>query len=311
MRRENTRASVGRAARRALWARGGKITWIMLSQVLLRLPALLMLVLFIRQLPFFFLPAWGWLIPWTLMNLFLVLPLRFWAGSALRACAAPGLPPERHFPYGAFFRCALMRYARGLLWGLPFLAGAGLFLYGMEYLPFNTMGGYIQRFAALLGVEPTLDRGLIVVFALLLLLAAGFALGWRRDMPMEYLPAGRLGARGVCRCARKVRFRGRGMLARNTLVNFLLSLPALMGGLAVLLPYAAGNLRVTGNKLMLLQSVMRLLKAPLPGKELLMLALVFLLLYLPLCALRKTRNAALVRRLSREWDAQGGGHAAG
>jgi len=49
----------------------------------------------------------------------------------------------------------------------------------------------------------------------------------------------------------------------------------------------------------------------LPGMQIILLALVFLLLYLPCCALRKMRNAILVRRLSRELNDQGDGRAVG
>lgn len=304
--------SVGRAAGLALKAHSGKITLMMLCQLLIRMAALAPMLLFVHQTPLVFLPAWCWCIVSGLIYLFAVVPMRFHAGEIFRQYSAPNLaPPEKKIPYGVYLRCGLIRYARGLLWGLPFLAGISLFFYGMEYLPFNTLGGYIQQFATLLGGDPSLDEGLIVVFALLLIFGVIFALGWWRDLPMEYLPARHLGSWGVNQYAQKVRARAQGKMAHNMLGNMLLSLPAMIGAVAVIIPYILDHIRITSNKLMLLQGILRVIKSPLPGTQIILLALVFLLLYLPFCALRKMRNAVLVRRLSRELNDQGGGHAAG
>ena len=161
-------------------------------------------------------------------------------------------------------------------------------------------------------MELTLSLPYILLgFALLLIFGMIFALGWWRDLPMEYLPARRLGSWGVNQYAQKVRARAQGKMAHNMLGNMLLSLPAMIGALAVIVPYILDHIRITGNKLMLLQGILRVIKSPLPGMQIILLALVFLLLYLPCCALRKMRNAVLVRRLSRELNDQGDGRAVG
>lgn len=312
LKRGSRETQVGKAAWLALKAHGVQIALLMLCQVLIRLLVLLPLIFWLGEASFAYLSGWGWCIAAALGYVFAVLPLRFYAGECFRQYSAPHLArPSRKIPYAVFLRCGLMRFGRGVLWGLPFLGGMIFFLYGMEYLPFNTMGGHIQQFATLLGGEPTLDKGLFVFFALLLIFGVIFALGWWRDLPMEYLPARRLGARGVNQYAQKVRARAQGRMGKNMLQNLLLSLPALLGAIAVLLPYILNNIRFTSNKLMLLQGVLRLIKSPLPGTQLVLLGLVFLLLYLPLCALRKMRNAVLVRRLSRELNEREDGHAAG
>ena len=303
---------VGLTAYLALRGWSRKIALLMLNQVLLRVVSLLPLIFFVNKISFAFFPAWAWLILTGLIHLFAVIPMRFYAGEKFRQYSGSNpVPASGKIPYGVWLRCGLLRCGRGLLWGLPFLVGIILFLYGMEYLPFNTLGGSIQQFATLLGREPSLNEGLAVVFALLVIFGVIFALGWWRDLPMEYLPARILGSRGVNQYAQKVRARAQGMMAKNMLQNMLLSLPAMIGALAVILPYILDNIRVTSNKLMLLQGILRVIKSPLPGMQILLLVLVFLILYLPCCALRKMRNAVLVRRLSQELNEQGGGHAAG
>lgn len=311
------RVSLGTAARRACAAHGGGLTLLMLGQALLRIAALAPAYLCIRgnegvlELPFSP-PVWAGWAATAVIYLLAVFPARFWAGERLRYYSAPRQPkPEGGGAYGAFLRCGLLRCLRGLTWGLPFCTGVGLFLYGMEYLPYNTLGQIVQKFAGILGGEGTLLRGLMVIAGLLALFLLLFLWGWRRDVPMEYLPARRLGAAGVCRFAEKARLRGRGEWAKNSLWNLLLFLPTVIGCVAVLLPYARAGVRVMSNPLLTLKSVLSLIRQPLPPAQLAGLAGVLLVLYLPLCALRKMRCAVLTRRLTREWNGQGGGHAAG
>lgn len=316
---------VGRAAYRACKTHAGAVTGLMLSQLLLRAAALAPVYFFSRleedslaegpvwaaQL-FAGLPVWmGWALT-GLIFLLAVLPLRFWAGERLRYASAPHqVRWQGTGAYAAWLRTGLLRFLRGLIWGLPFCAGLFLFLYGMEYLPFTELGQIMQKFALLLGGELSTVKGLMVFAGLLVLFLIIFLLGWRRDMPMEYLPARRLGAAGTCRFAAKARRRGRGQLLKNTLWNILLSLPALAGCAAVLLPYAQAEVRVASNPLLTVKSVLNLLKQPLPMAQLGALIAVLLLLYLPFCALRKMRNAVLTRRLTSELNDGGHSRAAG
>ena len=135
--------------------------------------------------------------------------------------------------------------------------------------------------------------------------------GWRRDLPMEYLPVRHLGPGKACRVSAQARKKGKRLLFRTTAVNFLLSLPALVGCAAVLAPYIGEHVYFSGNPQIVLGSLTRLMKTPLPMEQWVELLLVFLLLYLPFLILRKMRNAVAVRRLTRELNDAGGGHAAG
>lgn len=257
-------------------------------------------------------PTWtGWVLT-GLIFLAAVFPLRFWAGERLRFYSAPHQPLwNGGRAYAAWLRAGLLRCGRGLVWGLPFCAGLLFFLYGMEYLPFPELGQIMQKFAQILGSEPTVAKGLLVFAGLMALCLLLFLWGWRRDMPMEYLPARSLGAVNTCRLAARVRRRGKGRLFCNTLWNILLSLPALVGWAAVLLPYVRQEVRLTSNPLWTIKGIMTLMKQPLPAEQLGGIIAVLLLLYLPLCALRKMRNAVLTRRLTREGNGKEDGRAAG
>ena len=320
-----TRVPVGRAAWRACGAHGGAVAGLMLGQLLLRAAAFAPAYLFGRleadslaEAPAWLRGLWGALPAWTgwaltgLIFLLAVFPLRFWAGERLRYYSAPHQPLWKGGgAYAAWLRAGLLRCGRGLIWGLPFCAGLLFFLYGMEYLPFTELGQIMQKFAQAVGGEPSVAKGLGVFAGITALFLLLFLWGWRRDMPMEYLPARSLGAMGTCRLAAKARLRGKGQLLSNTLWNVLLFLPALAGWAVVLLPYVREEVRIASNPLWTIQGIMTLLKQPLPAAQLGGLMAVLLLLYLPLCALRKMRNAVLTRRLTREWNREEDGRAAG
>ncbi|MBE5783683.1 MAG: hypothetical protein E7329_10265 [Clostridiales bacterium] len=244
----------------------------------------------------------------AVLYIFWLLPARFAMGERMRRMAVGKKAPEARKGYALLFKAGLMKLGRGILWGLPFLIGLSLFLYGMEYLPYNDLGKILQKFV-LFG-EATSARGLIAVLLLLLLLLLAFAFGWRRDMAMEYLPVRKLGLKGMRQLTGKTRQRGRGKLLKNTCANFLFTVPAVAGCALVLLPYAQENMRSSSNMLRTVQSLLQLMKEPLPNIQLLWLAAVAAVLYMPFFLYRKMRNAVLVQELTREWDDGEDGHAA-
>ena len=305
--------SVGRAAWRACKAHGGALAGQALLQVLLRALALapLFLLPLLQKEGAPLLPDWASYAATGCIYALAVIPLRFFAGERLRFYSAPNLPfPRGGRPYAAWLKAGLMRYARGILWGLPFLGAIGYLVIGQKTLPFNTMWQPVQALGRLIG-EASLKNGLPVAGALMVLLGLLFAYGWWRDLPMEYLPARHLGARKTLWHAKAARKRGRKTLMKNAGANALLSLPALIGWGAVLVPYVTENVRFSGNPQIMIAGFTRLLKAPLPAERVYGLLAVFIVLYLPLCILRKMRNAVAVRRLTRELNGGGRGRAAG
>ena len=292
------KVTVGQAAWRGICAHPGRIAAMAAEQMLLRLAALLPVAaqaLFPGRLP-----AWPGMAASALLYAFLVIPLRFRAGETLRFCSSPRQrEPRGGRPYVNWLKTGLIRWGWGLLWGLPLLLCVGYFVYGWSNLPFNTM--WMPVLALTLP-----GAGALLVFFLLL-----FAYGWWRGMPTEYLPARHLGPGKTAFFRRRVRVMGRKTLLKNAGVNALLTLPALAGFVGVLIPYVKSGLPPSSNMQLIISGALRLLRTPLPAAQARQLLAVFLLLYLPLCVLRKMRCAVIVRRLSREVSDLGDGHAAG
>lgn len=305
--------SVGRAACRALRRHALPLAGIFLAHAALRALALAPLYLWQQEAELGPLLGARWALISAAAYLFAVFPLRAWTGERLRFYSAPRVPRPQRTPYWKYFSRQLLRFARGLMWCAPFLMLLGVFLYAMNNVPLTTVRDYVKRLAALgavFGAEASVNLGVAIYFALTVFFGLIAAFGWWRDMPMDYLPVAPLGLRAAGRYAAKTRLRSRGDMAKNLLANALLSLPALLGAAAALLPYLREKLNVS-DRLTMLQAALQLFKRPLPGRECLLLAAAFLALYLPLCALRKLRSATLVRRLTRELDERGEKRAAG
>lgn len=314
--REKKARGVGWTARRACRAHGGRLALLMLGQAALRAAALAPLLALRplksgEPLPPALLWNGGAALLSLLLYLFVVFPLRFYAGERLRFYSAPHLtPPAGGGAYKAWLLAGWQRFFRGVAWGLPFLACAGFWLwfagYGMEFLPFSQLGQVMQRFSFLLGQGESVVNGVLIALGLTAASALLFARGWLRDMPAEYLPVRRMRpveVRGHCAKVRR-RSKTELSLARNAVGNAAYFLLSLAGFALALIPYASQNLRVSSDPMQMLFGVLRLLKKPLPTDVALELAAAFLLLYLPLCALRKMRNAVCVRRLTHELDAR-------
>ena len=259
---------------------------------------------------FFYLSADGekpaalvWLVLAIAMYVFCLIPFRFYEGDRLRCLSEEDDAWRKgKQDYLKYLRVGLFRYLLGLLWGFPFLAALSLFLYGMEYLPFNKQGMMFESFAAAVGMEPSVTTGLTVFGVLMAVFLILFAFGWRRNGAMPYLPCRRLAAGDLLRVSKNVRRRGRQALLENALWNFVLFLPALIGAVLVLAPYAAGHVRLGGSLLTTVRGALRLIKTPLPVSVLLGLALAAVILYLPLMMLRRMRIAVIVRCLTEDLD---------
>ena len=290
------RESIGRAAWRGWRKNGDAVLSVAAVSVLVRAAALSPLLL--PGVTGGKLPQWIAIALCAALWIFLVLPLRCWGGEKLRRMFyTRHAPDQKQSPYGKWLKAELVRFGRGALWGLPFLFCVGYFFYGKAALPYTKMWQPVMNLATLFGREPTMDLGLPIAGALVLLFGLIFAYGWWRDVMLEYLPVRSLKIRQAFHWARRMRRRHRGEMVKNTFVNLLLCVPALLGAAAALIPYVLEKVDFSLSTDMIVQLVMRLFKAPLPQKYLLLLLGVFAVLYLPLCMLRKTRNAALAGKL--------------
>lgn len=275
---------------------------------LLRLPPLLCAFLALREEAILFAP-WVWGAACVLLYGLLVIPAR---GYYRRALAGELGASQSGGGYARFLRLGLLRYLRGLLWGLPFLCGIGLFLYRMEFVRFTEQGLLFEAIARFFGFqqgEGLIIKGVALYFALLVPFFVLFLWGWRRDLPVDILMACS-DENTVFAESKKVRQAGASALRRCALGNLLLYLPGLAFSVAAMIPYVLGNIRMSGNIAVMWHSLKKLMDRMPPTKTLLLLAAALLLVSLPLCVLRRLRSIDAVSGLARTKQT-GGGHAAG
>ena len=287
---------IGRMALRAWKKHGDTVLVMTVVQVLARAVALF--PLFLPALTESMLPAWLCALFAAALYIMLVLPLRCWGGEKLRRMFyTRNMPDREKTVYEKWLKVELQRYLRGILWGLPFLACVGYYYYGKQTLPYTKMWQPVMNLATLLGSEPTMDLGLPIAGALVLLFGVLFAYGWWRNVMVEYLPVRSIKSKQAFHWARRMRLHHGGEIRKVTFVNALLTVPAILGVAAVMIPYVLEKVDFSLSTDMIVQLVMRLLKAPLPARQLQLLGAVGVALYLPLCVFRKTRNAALAALL--------------
>jgi hypothetical protein len=244
------------------------------------------------------LPTWMGLIAGAAIYIAGAVPMRFWSREKMRRMFySRHLNHRQQKVYEKWLKTGLLRYARGLVWGLPFLAGLVYFTVFYSILDVQTFLMPLRSLAILVGHEPDTSTGFLVAMGLIAFFGLIFAYGWWRDLPVEYLPARSLGPVKTLHWSRRIRKNHKKELRRNTFVNFLLCLPAFIGLGAVLVPYVLSHVDFSLSGEMVLNQLLRLRRTPPSPRELLMLAAVVLLLYLPFCIFRKTRNAALMGRL--------------
>jgi len=280
-------------------ANPGRLTSLMLEQLLLRLLAIFPVLLSLRGVAQG-VSGWICLGLTLLIYAFLVMPMRFYAGQKMGRMLHPGLPADFGFSYLRCLKKGLIRLGMGLPFGIPFLAAMGYLAIGPSVLPMNDMWQPIQNLALIVGMEPKLINGGMVGLVLLVLMILLFCVGWLMNMPAEYLPlSGKQPWHGGMRKGKI------GRLLVHFGVNVLLFLPALAGICLTVIPYILQNVDFFGSVLKTVRGVTMLAEQPLPLWLPLSLAAIFLVLYLPLCALRKMRNACLSAALWEEEYAAG------
>ncbi|MBR5111224.1 MAG: hypothetical protein IK099_13685 [Clostridia bacterium] len=246
---------------------------------------------------------------------FLLIPLRFWARQKIRRAFYRHTSKDKKNTdaYSRWLSTGILRYFRGLLWGLPFIAcmvyltvfrtilDAATFEMPVHWLAMQ-LAGNPENGTGNVNLAVTLIAAAIALFGLL------FAYGWWRDMPFEYLPVRSIGASKTLHWSRRILKKNRKKMLGNTCVNFLLSLPAIIGFGAVLGMYALKNVNFSYGVTVAASQVRKLFTQPVPWIVLLELLVVFAVLYLPFCVYRKCRNAALMARAigSRGIEGEGG-----
>ena len=272
-------------ALRACRAHAASLSLLMLCQMLIRLIALTPVGLGIVGVGEGIIPGWVYYVLSIILYVFLVIPARFLAGERLRRFAGCNRQSEKQAAYGHLLVKGLIRLAKGLPWGIPVFGVLGYLVIGSAVLPYNQMWQPVQNLALIFGMKATLLGGVIAALPMLLMMILLFCFGWLLNLPMEYHLEGQ---------DPKWEQKGKlGVMVKNFCVNTLLFLPALVGVLIVIIPYILGNVDFTGSVLKTIRDMTKLMDQPLPMGILGALFGIFLLLYLPLCTVRKMRNALL------------------
>lgn len=200
-------------------------------------------------------------------------------------------------PWKTVLKLGCGRLLRGLLYSLPVMILMGWFLYSHHTASGTEFGMTIKRFSYFLFMRPEKAgavKGLIGFCVPVVLLALYALLGWRQDMPLEYVQ-GETAAEALGKC-KKVRHAGSKALWKVSLGNAGLMFASFAAMAVVFGLYAWPRLAAAEDLFALLQAALDLLEKPLPGGWLAALGAVYLLMAAPLCMLRKARVCRAVTK---------------
>lgn len=298
------RASIGKITRRGMRQQFDQISTVVFVQLLIRAAVIVPLAL--SESMGGRLPDVLALLTGAAVYVFLLIPLRFWARQKIRRVYYRHSQKSKRQSnaYSRWLSTGLLRYFRGLLWGLPFIACVVYFTVFRTILDATTFEMPIHWLAMLLAGNPENGTGNVnlatwLIAALVALFGLLFAYGWWRDLPFEYLPVKSIGPTKTVHWSRRILKKHRREMLGNTCVNFMLSLPAILGFGAVIGLYVLDKVNFSYGLTVVFTQLRRLFTEPVPQLVLLELLAVFAVLYLPLCIYRKCRNAALMARVMR------------
>lgn len=228
------------------------------------------------------------------------LPLYVFVGMSSRFEAAAGMasllgynreskPEIKH--HLKWFSAALYRLLHALPFILPFMAFVVLFYYYMRVPGFNESMLAIGTVGSLVGGDYLAGIVIIILFGLLSALLAAW--GWIRGVPFEHQPLIENGVRASWKAGLQIR-RDRKKTIRHTIwINLLLSLPAVIGVVAVLGAHIAT--KMSGTLIFdFLSAAIILLTLSFPTAVLIQLLIVLVILWLPLLPLRKLALTAVL-----------------
>ena len=238
-----------------------------------------------------------WLAGAVLVLVFGLMPGRFLLRHAI--CRVQRQTVGKQTKYGEALMLGLLRLSRGLLYGLPVTVLLSWFFISFHQMNGQDFGRMIKRFSVFLlqsPVQVTVDMGIYGFALALLLLGVYFALGWRQDMAMEYVPyPGE--CKAMLRKMRMLREKGEGKFWIVTFGNLGFGLLSFISILAVWAFFLGPQLAQAKGMMALLQTALRMLDEPLPAGCVWALIGVYLFICAPLCMLRKMRTAKAVREI--------------
>lgn len=236
-----------------------------------------------------------WCIAACAVLFFALMPGRFFLGRAMRG-------DDKKAPYVKRLRQGLIRFGTGIVFSLPLFGAVAWLIHAHTTLPFNKFGQMLMKFCFLVFSAPSMDTGVMGMGVFLMLLTLLALYGWRRQMCMEFLPdTALLSGKELVQKTARVRKKGRGKLAKVTFVNLLITLPCVAIIAAVVVPYVGETLSLAkGNKMMMLQLLLDMIKKPLPQGRLWMLFAAYAVVGVPLWTVRKMRIKKAVAGLEKE-----------
>lgn len=230
-----------------------------------------------------------------LLIVLLVFPARFRAGIVLRRCVERTDNADlRPAGYRTLVSAGMLRFAFGLIWGLPFLICCiGVYLYVFVY-DASRAGELIERIGRLaVMLIPSADAAKAGVFMAAVIYAVSFLLflyGCQRGVAYDYILSRGAAPVGAWKTARRLHALRKGRFFINALLSFILIIASLAGFSAVIAIRSGG---ISQGFMMLYLAVSSGIVLD-PGALAAALA-VFVLLYLPFIPYRKARNAAVVQ----------------
>ncbi len=125
------------------------------------------------------LPTWMGLAAAAAVYIAGAIPMRFWGREKMRRMFySRHLNSRKKNVYGKWLKTGLVRYLRGILWGLPFLAGMVYFTVFLSILDAKTFWMPVRSLAVLVGKEPDLATRMIIALGLMIAFGLLFAFGW-------------------------------------------------------------------------------------------------------------------------------------
>ena len=286
---------------KTVWNHLPTVLGVVLVELIARLAALcpLIFALVDTRLPF---AGKNSAIVWCALSVILyalvVMPARSQGYTALRRYA--GGKVRRNVGWMKRVRFGLLRLVRGTAWGIPFWALAIYFVWGYNskdslnlfLRPLMDLGALVAREG-----DSTIDKGVILYLAVTLFAGLVYAFGWWLDTAADYLdPSGR----ELFRSGRGLMKAHFGRFLMRVFSQGLLLLPGVALLLGILLMYFKGQITLDQGAFSALNSAILLMKKPLPGSVTVYLAAAFLIVYVPLCLIRKARMAQMVCSLEKD-----------
>lgn len=227
---------------------------------------------------------------------------RFFVTNRLFSIIVPDAPALK--PVSALIPAALWRIFTAALWGAPFAALAYQFYRYYNVLPFTAISNDFVALGKLFSPSGSLDRqtaiGSIIFFSALIVSFCLLLYGWRRGYSFDLSQTKELTFRKSLRRARSIRHRSRSAAFSASLINAAFLLIAILIPAFLLLYEPLSQILpvLTGKIMIDLQLISAFLNVGFADKSVLILpALLFVVLYLPLLPFRKLHyTAAMVIR---------------